>query len=126
MKINNPHLFPDRKISETLIDFAQPIVTMIDEHTNEEDIRSGFMIAVTVWNAHVFDTVHGDQSYLAQLRERLQGDQGVHPLIETLIRRKREQFADDMRAIGDCTVTWRSGDLHVWAEARDPYTSTDC
>ena len=55
--------FPVRKISETLIDFAQPFVSIIDQNTTEEQIRSGFMIAVTVWNAVVFDAVSGNHKY---------------------------------------------------------------
>ena len=48
MNVRTGKAFPNRKISETLIDFAELIVAMIDEDTREEQIRSGFMIAVTV------------------------------------------------------------------------------
>jgi hypothetical protein len=122
MNTRTPPSFPNRKISETLIDFAAPIVAMLDEHTREDQIRSGFIIAVTVWNALVFDAVRGDEKYLSMLRRSLGERLDSDPMVQTLIRRKRERFGDDMRAIGDHTVTYQGGDLRVWAEARDPYT----
>ena len=58
---------PDRKISETLIDFARPVVELIDENTSLHRIEKGFMLAVTIWNAIVFDTVNGDTKYLDKI-----------------------------------------------------------
>ena len=104
MNTRTPPSFPNRKISETLIDFAAPIVAMLDEHTREDQIRSGFIIAVTVWNALVFDAVRGDEKYLSMLRRSLGERLDSDPMVQTLIRRKRERFGDDMRAIGDHTA----------------------
>ena len=114
--------FPVRKISETLIDFAQPFVSIIDQNTMEEQIRSGFMIAVTVWNAVVFDAVSGNHKYYDMLRRTLGKEFDNDPLVPNLISRKQKHFGNDMRAIGDYTVTYKNGKLHVRAEARDPYT----
>lgn len=122
MKAETLRSFPDRKISETLIDFAEPIVAMIDGHTYEEDIRMGFKLAITVWNALVFDAVQGSQKYLNMLRQNLGDQLHSEPLIQGLIRRKRERFPEDLRAIGDHKITYQDGELRVWAEARDPFT----
>ena len=35
-----------RKISETLIDFAKPILELVDQNTTEEDISAGFIVAI--------------------------------------------------------------------------------
>ena len=121
MKRENRHDFADRKISETLIDFAEPIVAIIDQHTTEKQVRKAFMIAVTVWNSLVFDTVHGDQKHLDLIRRNLGEDLEGTPFVRDLITRKEEHFAHDMRAISDYTVTYKDGNLHVLAEARDPY-----
>jgi hypothetical protein len=50
----NDNLQPLRKISETLLDFAQPFIEMIDESTTKKDIENGLIIAITVWNSKVF------------------------------------------------------------------------
>ena len=42
---------PSRKISETILDFAEPILGMIDDDTGEDQIRQGLIIAITIWNA---------------------------------------------------------------------------
>ncbi len=114
--------FPDRKISETLLDFAQPFVSIIDQNTAEEQIRSGFMIAVTVWNAVVFDAASGNHKYYDMLRRTLGKEFDNDPLVSNLISRKQKYFGNDMRVVGNYTVTYKNGDLHVWAEARDPHT----
>lgn len=120
---NNRPQFPDRKISETLIDFAQPIVAMIDDRTTEEQVRQGFVLAVTVWNAVVFDAVDGNTNHLDTMRQHLASEPEGTLLLRLLVHRKKTHFANDMRVIGKCTVTYEDGDLHVTAEARDPYSS---
>ena len=97
--------FPDRKISETLIDFARPFVSIIDQDTTEEQVRSAFIIAITVWNAVVFDAVGEDHRYLDMLRQTLGEEYDNDPIIPELIARKQGYFADDMRAVGNHTVT---------------------
>ncbi len=39
-------------------------------------------------------------------------------MMENLIKRKREKFADDLRAISDFSITYSNGNLNVRAEAR--------
>jgi hypothetical protein len=115
------HSFPDRKISETLIDFAQPLVAMIDGHTTEEQVRQAFMIAVTVWNSHVLDEASDCCKYKAMLRECLGDGWASYPFLQALIERRQRYFATDMRAISNFRVRFLNGELRVWAEARDPY-----
>lgn len=42
-------MFPTRKISETLIDFAQPFLAHVDPTTSQDTIQRGFLIVVTLW-----------------------------------------------------------------------------
>jgi hypothetical protein len=64
--------------------------------------------------------VHNDPSYMEMLRNLIlaSDDQQGWGMIENLIQRKKEQFADDLRAISDFSVTYAHGSLHVRAEAR--------
>ncbi len=113
--------FPDRKISETLLDFAQPLIAIIDENATEKQIRDGFMIAVTVWNAHVMDKVRGNREFMSKIEGQIGDLMNTLPVVRSLIARKQEQFADDLRMVGNHTVSWKDGALRVWAEARSPY-----
>jgi hypothetical protein len=40
-RIDTKKMF-QRKISDTLIDFAKPLLDHVDENTTEEDIKAGF------------------------------------------------------------------------------------
>jgi hypothetical protein len=114
--------FPSRKISETLIDFAKPFIDIVDETTTQDQLEIGFKIAITVWNAVVFEAVKNDPTYLKMLRTSVlemdeNSDYG-YAMIESLISRKKEFFADDLRAIGNFSLKYKDGYLHVKAEAR--------
>ena len=111
---------PVRKISETLLDFAHPFIEMIDENTTQQDIENGLIIAVTVWNSMVFEVIQNDPSYFEKLRNLIVEDDNPEGwmMMENLIKRKREKFADDLRAISDLSVTYSNGNLNVRAEAR--------
>jgi hypothetical protein len=109
-----------RKISATLIDYAKPLLDHIDEHTTEEEISIGLMVAITVWNAMVLDRWWTAQDNLNKVRSLLlekNNPQGTH-LIEVLADRKRKYFSEDLRAISDYSVSYKDGHLHVHAEAR--------
>ena len=111
---------PVSKISETLLDFAYPFIEMIDASTTQQDIENGLTLAITVWNSIVFEVVQNDSSYLDKLRNSI--SQSDNPqgwmMMEVLIQRKKEKFADDLRAISDFSVSYSNGKLNVRAEAR--------
>jgi hypothetical protein len=117
-KKDNKH--PVRKISETLLDFAHPFIEIIDENTTQQDIENGLIIAVTVWNSLVFEVVQNNPSHLMNLRNSILENDNPQEwmMMENLIKRKREKFADDLRAISDFSVTYSKGNLNVRAEAR--------
>ena len=109
-----------RKISATLIDFAKPILDLVDENTTEEDISAGFIVAITVWNSMVFDEWFSEERCLDKVRSRIleTNDPGRTHLIEMLAERKRKYFSHDLRAIGNHSFSYKDGNLHLHAEAR--------
>ena len=109
-----------RKISETLLDFAHPFIEMIDGNTTQQDIENGLTLAITVWNSLVFEVVQNDPLHLEKLRDSILESDNPEGwmMMEDLIKRKREKFADDLRAISDFSVTYSNGNLNVRAEAR--------
>lgn len=113
--------FPTRKISETLIDFAQPFLAVVDTQMPQETIRQGFDIAVAIWNVFVMDRVNGNCNYQAMLRKQLGNEWEENPLIRALVDRRMKHFADDMRFIAEHRVSFDAGGYKVWAAAKDPY-----
>ena len=112
----------DRKISETFLDFASPLVEMMPDDASTASIQRVLKIACAVWNAMIFEDVKGDDHYMLRLRELMANDPVLDVLATELIGRKRAIFSDDIRLIGDYRVTRKHGELRLWAEARDPHT----
>ncbi len=116
--------FPTRKISETIIDFAQPLLAQVDSTTSQETIRQGFLIAVTIWNAFVMDRVNGYSDYQTLMRKQLGEQWEANPVIKALVERRLNNFADDMRLVAEHQVLFDANGYRLRAAASDPYTST--
>lgn len=111
---------PNRKISETFLDFAEPLLETVDRKAGKEGVEKILQIAFTVWNSVVFDTVGGSGDYVAKLRQCIENDPIAAALIEFMISRKKAMFGDDLRLIGEYSVTKKLGGWNLRAEARDP------
>ena len=112
--------YPNRKISETFLDFAAPILRMMPDNSCEKDIQTALKIAFTVWNAIVLADVNGNHHYLNQILTLTSEDPSSGLLVNQLIARKRALFGDDQRLIGEYKVTLKHGKMNLWAEAREP------
>ena len=113
--------FPERKISETFLDFAAPVLGDVPEQATEGQLNRALRVAFVAWNAVVYADVINERRFLDELRAATCGHPGPAALTELLIVRKRELFADDHRVIGQWKVSLRDGEVHLRAEARDPY-----
>ena len=109
-----------RKISETFLDFATPILRSTGERATEEDIDQILRVAFTIWNGVVYDKVNGNNHYVQQIRELTSRDPFSRSLADQLINRKLKLFADDDRLVGEYKITYKDGELHMRAEARVP------
>lgn len=114
--------FPDRKISETLLDFAGLTPDALPSKNPERRAREALTVACTVWNAVVFADVLNNLHHLDDVRRLIAGTPDLAMLIEQLIARKRSLFADDERLIGNFEVTRTIDGINVHAEARNPYS----
>jgi hypothetical protein len=114
--------YPDRKISETFLDFARPIIQDLPSEAPEHRAREALQLAFTAWNAVIFADVLNDHGYIDQIRHLTAGNPEAGLLVEQMIARKRELFADDERMIGDWEVTRTEDGINVRADARDPYS----
>ncbi len=111
--------FPNRKISETLLEFYKPFLEEIDGNTTEKQIEEGLRIAVTVWNALSMDKWENSNNYIESLRSTMI-DMGSYEksIIDFLIERKNRLFNNDLRGISEFSVSYVNGYLNVKAEAR--------
>jgi len=114
--------FPNRKISETLLDFSSPLLDALGKGATKYQVEKVFEIAYTVWNAIVLDTVKDSSEHISMLRQTIEGDPMASELIEQFISRKKAMFADDLRLIGEYRVTQKRGEWRLRAEARDSST----
>ena len=113
---------PDRKVSETFLDFGAPLMATMPDNASEASVEKVLSIAFVVWNGTILDDVNGNNHYLTQLRKQAADDSVLQALLAQLVRRKRTLFADDERLIGNYKVTRKGGELNLWAEARDPHS----
>ena len=114
--------YPDRKISETFLDFAGPTIQDLPSEGPEHRARQALQVCFTVWNAVIFADVLNDHGYLDQIRHLVAGNPEAGLLVEQMITRKRKLFPDDERMIGDWEVTRTEDGINVRADARDPYS----
>jgi len=99
------------KISETLVAFAEPLLTGIPEA--EAGWRTGLYAAAIVWNGVVAGIPEAEIT--GQLQRGFGSSVDVPEVVRRLIERKRSLFADDARFIFDVR-TQQSGDrVHVMA-----------
>jgi len=113
---------PDRKISETFLQFAAPLLHDLPSEAPECRAREALEVSFTVWNAVIFADVLNNHGYLNEIR-RLTGDKPeTAQIMEQMIARKRAFFADDARLIGTFEVTRTEDGFNLHADARDPYS----
>lgn len=116
--------FPNRKISATFLQFAEPLLESLGSTLSEAQMEKPLMIAWTVWNAVVYADVAQNNRTLDMIRSSIDQAPETKRLIEALIARKRARFADDHRLIGEYKLFHQKGEVRLRAEARDPRTKS--
>jgi hypothetical protein len=111
---------PTRKVSETLLEFAQPLLGDVESSLDPQDgLFVLLSLAMTAWNAVVQDTWEPEKGQVerarAALRRLPKDDREVMlPDFDLLVERKRRHFADDPRLLDALDVVVHSrGDMGV-------------
>ncbi len=112
--------FPDAKISASFLDFAEPILSREDDALTTAETEKCLSVAFVVWNAVVYDTVHGNTQWVTRLREQIAHDVPLSALIEGLIARKQTLFGHDLRLVGNYKIVEKNGEWRLRVEARSP------
>lgn len=114
--------YPDRKISETFLHFAEPLLQDLDSEAPERRAQVALELSFVAWNAVIFADVLNDHRHLDEIRRLTAEKPDTALLMEQLIARKRGLFADDQRMIGTWEVTRTEDGINLRADARDPYS----
>src|ERR1700689_2651914 len=114
--------YPNRKISETFLDFAAPMLDDLPSEAPEQRAKKVLEVSFTAWNAVVFADVLNDHRHLDEIRRLTAVKPETALLMEQLIARKRALFADDERLIGTWEVTRTEDGINLRADARDPHS----
>jgi hypothetical protein len=120
VKVKAKVTFPDRKISETFMEYAEPLIGSGEEAPTKEQLDTILKVAFTVWNSVVLDTANGNSHYVNELRRYLAGHVMPAALVEQMISRKKTLYGNDHRMIGEFRISKKSGEWRLWAEARKP------
>ena len=91
---------PERKISETLLLFAEPLLREADDQTTDEQLRSALTVAILAWNAVAIEDWGVGRDLLAEARASLRQAGVSSGLLDDLVARRRQLFGEDPRAVG--------------------------
>jgi hypothetical protein len=94
---------PDRKISETILEFAQPILAPLGETLELAAARRALDLAVGVWNFHAMATpLWGRPQHLAEARAKMRGaGPETSAIFESLLARRADLYGDDPRVVSE-------------------------
>ena len=115
--------FPDRKISETFLHFAGPLLDAHGPRASAAQMEQSLRLASTIWNAVVYEDAAGNTQFIDSVRKDTAHEPGLAFFVAQLIARKRSLFGDDHRLVGEFKLRSEGDQWILRVEARDP-TST--
>ena len=112
----DPRPWVGTKISATIIDFGEPLLTQLLPQASFEECEQLFGLIIAFWNAHTMARAWAQPEHLIAMRDTLTRAADEHPqaleAFELLsARRELPRFVDDPRAVGQ----WR---IRVTANAQ--------
>jgi len=111
---------PDRKISEVILEFGDPVLEALDQDDRFE-MESALRFIITVWNAVRLDQHEKSRHNEDQLLKALKSSTyGFYKIAQKLIKRKKRKYSFDPRTVGHYELVERDGGLVLRAEAHLP------
>jgi hypothetical protein len=112
-------MIPTKKISLTLIEYAQPLIHNLPKGYSKKDLETVLELATGIWNACVLDQWRKSTENVDAVRHQIAQ---AHPIsvaiVDALIERKMRVFGSDPRGITNESVVVKNGEFVVRAEAR--------
>jgi hypothetical protein len=112
-------MIPTTKISETILEFGEPLIQELPEDTSKEAFEAIINVIVSVWNAVTIDTRKQNNNYETELLQALlPAPPELQLIAKMLIQSKKANYASDPRAVGNYWVIEKDGEFVFRAEAR--------
>jgi hypothetical protein len=115
--------FPDTKISEAFLEFAEPLLENEGAPPTAQEVEKVLQLTSTIWNAVVLDTVRGNKEWVTRVRSQMAGHPPLEALVEQMILRKQSLFGHDLRLVGEFSIIDKDGEWRLRVEARAPTAS---
>ncbi|MDZ4115319.1 MAG: hypothetical protein U1C54_04810 [Xanthomonadaceae bacterium] len=64
-------MFPTKKISHALIEYAEPLIQGLSEGYSQRDLEGALKLAALVWNVSVMDQRHGTTVNIETMRQQV-------------------------------------------------------
>ena len=112
-----------RKLTETLLDFARPMLDTLPERADGRTMRTLLDFSIRIWNAVVDEETGGSEAHLSEIRAELVAGRTPSEIIDwhdKLVARKRERFGGDLRFVGNWDLRQDRGGVQVEMETRVP------
>ncbi len=112
-------MIPHSKISQTLLEFGEDILDELPNNYSKKELNSAVIILICAWNAVTIDAWEGKNNNETLLLQTLVSQpEQVQMKIKKLIARKKRDYSNDLRAIGDHWIKEQNGELVFGCEAR--------
>jgi len=114
------------KLSDALLQFAGPLVSLLPPDASAEDLEAMLSLAYLVWNGVVLEELGRESPYLAEAksvvrgRMPIAGRKEVLRLIAAMESRKRAENPPDLRVIGEFSLRPVQGGLNLFASQVPP------
>jgi len=108
------------KISETIINFGQPLISQLGDDYGKQELEHCMRIIISAWNAVTLDEVQSTTTWTESLFDHAKGGPDeVVGILRSLVHRKKTMFKDDLRGVGEHWVKMKRGEIVFGCEARD-------
>jgi len=117
-----------RKMSEVIIDFAEPLLNAIDD-CDHELFEYVISFAIICWNASLLPQKKQKKVLFSMVDKLAESDVlfrlSVEDDVRVLLERKKAFFADDKRMVVDYKIVEENGLYHLFAMSTMAYDGVD-
>ena len=108
------------KISETILNFGQPLISQLGDDYGKEELEHCMRIVISAWNAVTLDDVQSTDTWTTSLLQHAEGGPDeVVSILKSLLHRKKTMFREDLRGVGEHWIKLKRGEIVFGCEARD-------
>jgi hypothetical protein len=118
-KIEEQRMIPNTKISQTILEFGKPVILQLPDNHTKEEFEFVIRIVISVWNAVVMDGWNKSNRFETELLSAIENAPKEAQIeIKRLLKRKKNKYGSDPRAVGEHWVREQNGEFIFGCEAR--------